>query len=233
MAELLGQIKEESRLLAVAWPPPPPGPTHYRWVAIFSGLVPLLWLIRCGWRRGALLRWTFNALALLSLLICLAAAVLWRASAEQEIQVARTGYPLVRFKAVVSSGSINLLNVVPHSNPLPGTESWRSWKKRYPYPVFFHRWGASIEVAPVSAGTDGSEPPPPVTGTAYYIRIPLWAIVIASAPVPGIWMYRSMCRRRWFANNRCVQCGYDLRASPDRCPECGTAAGSAAWVYTP
>ncbi|HEY7089640.1 MAG TPA: hypothetical protein VH518_16195 [Tepidisphaeraceae bacterium] len=56
------------------------------------------------------------------------------------------------------------------------------------------------------------------------LAVPYWMIVVLMAILPTI------CIARWFGERHrhrsealglCSNCGYDLRASPQRCPECG------------
>ena len=52
------------------------------------------------------------------------------------------------------------------------------------------------------------------------ITVPIWPFMLPCAFFPIFWFLKT--RRRIFAGtNRCPGCGYDLRASPERCPECG------------
>lgn len=62
------------------------------------------------------------------------------------------------------------------------------------------------------------------TGTT----IPMWALILAGLALPCARWFISAMRRRSAefaaANHLCHRCGYDLRATPTRCPECGTTA---------
>jgi hypothetical protein len=50
--------------------------------------------------------------------------------------------------------------------------------------------------------------------------IPMWCAALATAILPALAAARYAGRRRP-GPGHCVACGYDLRASPGRCPECG------------
>jgi predicted amidophosphoribosyltransferase len=55
--------------------------------------------------------------------------------------------------------------------------------------------------------------------------VPHWVILPALAALPAIAVRRLWTARRRATLGRCASCGYDLRASPERCPECGQAVG--------
>jgi hypothetical protein len=59
---------------------------------------------------------------------------------------------------------------------------------------------------------------------------PWWAITATLALMPLVWLTafisRALRRRQRISRGLCRACGYDLRASGGRCPECGSTTGA-------
>jgi hypothetical protein len=63
-----------------------------------------------------------------------------------------------------------------------------------------------------------------VTGLVDGVIVPYWLLSLLFALAPVWWANAWRHRRREVQRQRkglCPACGYDLRASPERCPECG------------
>ena len=57
------------------------------------------------------------------------------------------------------------------------------------------------------------------------VQLPYWFLTPLAGWLPTVWGVKA--KRRWQRERRrglglCLHCGYDLRATADRCPECGS-----------
>jgi hypothetical protein len=71
---------------------------------------------------------------------------------------------------------------------------------------------------------------PEYSARRWVLGVPHWFVLSLLLLAPAAWIDRFRKRRRAARLGLCRSCGYDLRASPDRCPECGTAGPAHARV---
>jgi hypothetical protein len=95
----------------------------------------------------------------------------------------------------------------------------------------------TLEVIPYSDGVGVATGDPTVVSQLFVATscrsfvVPLWLVSLGAAVLPVRWTARHVrerLRRQRTREGRCGACGYDLRGSTGRCPECGTHPDAAA-----
>jgi len=114
--------------------------------------------------------------------------------------------------------------IVSRNTSIPSTAPWS--KGSFPNRVSLFWWGED----PHNRWNQYSGAPPlPVPANviqptfrnySYGVNIPFWLLAMAVGCL-GVWLFRKI-RSAHPQAGLCPTCSYDLRASKDRCPECGS-----------
>jgi hypothetical protein len=166
-----------------------------------------------------LVHWAFNGATAVSAVLFMATCVLWvrscwaRISFCHEFQDMTYGISPSKGKLLIWRGA----SFDPHDRPRHNFTWWateRDPESDAPEPF------AYPDLSDLNSDVDGD-------GNIYIYKIfaapPFWSIAVSSMLLPTL-----SAVQRWSCRIRrkvglCPSCGYDLRATPRRCPECGIA----------
>ena len=99
----------------------------------------------------------------------------------------------------------------------------RTWGGEELRPVYDADVHPRLERLGFAFGSDDSTIPAE-THSGWAVRVPYWAPAAVLLGLHGAVVARGLRLQRslgWRRGGRCAACGYDLRASASRCPECG------------
>lgn len=170
--------------------------------------------MRCIMRRRL-----FTLVAAGSFLVCVATCALWvRSHSRRDVFVVRLGVGN-DFWLETCRGGVQLVR----GRSTPPHELYSSWwVVTFPAALpaaSWHGFGAVSTTMPLIAG-DGIARSLQLS----VVTIPFYFITPLAAATPVAWLISYRRRRRADRLGLCPRCGYDLRATPDRCPECGREA---------
>jgi hypothetical protein len=171
-----------------------------------------------------LLRILFNAATVLSLVLCAATLAAWaRSYRARDVIWWTRGKPLVRLEVSTYRGGLfaGALTSVQHNISVPPGSTWRQSA-----PVTYAEGGGSEGTFFNRFGFAALDYHQHGTYVKRQFACPYWFIMLLTAilPIARLAGWRRRARRLRMHPSLCRHCGYDCRATPERCPECGTAA---------
>jgi hypothetical protein len=156
-------------------------------------------------------RLLFNLLAGVSLLLMLAALGVWLRSHYVKDRIGWEGFHDAAFVLDIDRG-IRDIDAGRRWGSLAYPAGWWYAKmqigQNVPQAFIWDR--TILDNGPDDAGSDLLE-----------VSIPNWLLVFIASILPATWMVRTRAKFKHTASQACKHCGYDLRATPDRCTECG------------
>ena len=163
-----------------------------------------------------------DIMALLSVLLCVLLIAAWVVTRTQSLMLLWLGSaPTERYLAFADRRGVELVRIVPLWAPARTLQDHQSWHSQHSPEVKFHWLGFEARVTPVAQSRKQYDPV--ILGSAYSLTIPYGPLCAGSLMMPIFRLVTAIRARRRIPDGHCLTCGYDLRASQGRCPECGTA----------
>jgi hypothetical protein len=106
------------------------------------------------------------------------------------------------------------------SHPLGPQAEWNGGMHGYPASVEWHYGFIFQKYHRSDLFQSFAGSPSPVTRHRLVV-VPYWSLLSVFAVVPIARLVQRSHTRRRRRSGHCAACGYDLRATPERCPECG------------
>jgi len=180
-------------------------------------------------RHYVMRRRLFNFVTAVSLAVCVAALSLWIRGAVGPVRYERRAWDasaltfqndsVSLYGGVVRVGVIHQqLNAPPSSSVLARIIRPSPWTRFAPPATAAVNSRVKNDFLLYRFGSDGRQ---------WALKFRLWPVAVLAAVMPGVWVGRKIRTARRGRMGHCLSCGYDLRATPDRCPECGAVAGTA------
>ncbi len=184
----------------------------------------------------AMRRRLFTLVAALSLVLCVGTAALWARSYDYGDRLHGRLWRKQSFLIASKQGQILIVGFRWHRADNLWTWEVRTHAANDPmsFPIIdprqcVNRLGFGIIRRPTYFVTYPAQQTPQGEATlnGSCIVVPFWLPLLLAAAAPIGFLAARVRRSRRSRLGHCSTCGYDLRASPYRCPECGRFTGGA------
>jgi hypothetical protein len=174
-----------------------------------------------------MVRWMLKVLTALSLLLCVLTAALWVCNRPLDFSRGNDQTPTswnltVQRRVKFLHRTSFATPIVTRVGDFPAG-SISAWLASHPATSVNFSDCSWRKHDRIDATTSAGEIELNYRGIDRELTVPLWILFVASLLLPAVNLVANAIRQRGLKRaGCCTGCGYDVRATPRRCPECGT-----------